>query len=71
MVVGGGYMGTNLAYDMLCELTCLDNVPPTPDLWATKGMYFPEGGTYASMVVIVVVDPAVFAAVVAAAGTAE
>ena len=40
------YMGTNIDYDMLCELTCLDNEPPPQDLQAAGGTYFTDGGTF-------------------------
>ena len=65
------YMGNNLAYDILCELTCLDNLPPHPDLQAEIGAYFPKGVMYAAMVVIIIANPMVSSAISAAAGMAE
>ena len=64
-------MGTNLAYDMLCELACLYNIPPTPSIRTAGGVYFPKGVTHTDVVVIIVANPMVFGIIVAAAGTAE
>ena len=64
-------MGTNLAYDMLCELACLDNGPPTPAIRTAGGVYFTEGVTHTDVVVIIIANPTVFGSIVAASGTAE
>ena len=64
-------MGTYIADDMLCELACLDNIPPTPSISTAGGVYFPEGLTHTDVVVVIVANPTVFGTIVAAAGTAE
>ena len=64
-------MGTYIAYDMLCELACLDNKPPTPSISTAGGVCFPEVVTHTDVVVVIVANPTVFGSIVAAAGTAE
>ena len=60
-------MGTNLAYDMLCDLACLDNIPSTPSIGTAGGVYFPEGATHTDVVVIIAANPTVFGTISAAA----